>query len=395
MAGFYLHVPFCARRCTYCDFYFVAGDKAPQGFVAAALAEIDALADRYARRERIETLYVGGGTPSRLPVADLALLLDRVRLRFGADRLDELTVEVNPDDATPAYLAGLRAIGVDRLSVGIQSFFDADLAWMNRAHDAAAARRVVDDVRAAGFERFSIDLIFGLPHQAFETWAANVQRAIALDVPHVSAYALTVEPKTALGRAVDAGREAVPDDEATATAFRWTMDALRAAGYEHYEISSYARAGQRAVHNSRYWTHANYLGAGPSAHSFWWPRRLSPEGDASSGPARRWRNVPNLGRYEALARAGQPVREDEAALSLTDLANEYLMLRLRTSDGLDLGRLDDTYGADLIAERVDEIAGLEEAGLTTLRSGTLRLTDEGKLVADAVTTRLMLDALPG
>ncbi len=392
MAGLYLHIPFCARRCTYCDFYFVAGDKAPAGFVEAALVEIDALGAQFGAAEPVETIYVGGGTPSRLPVSDLARLLDRLRTRFRADVLAELTVEVNPDDATPEYLRGLRGLGVTRLSVGIQSFFDDDLAWMNRAHDAAAARRVVDDVRAAGFESFSIDLIFGLPHQAFETWAANLERAVALDVPHISAYALTVEPKTALGRAVAASRETVPDDEVTAERFRWTMAYLRGHGYEHYEISSYARPGQRAVHNSRYWTHANYLGIGPSAHSFWWPRGLgrSPVGRG----ARRWHTVPHLGRYEAIARTGASVREDETALTLTDLANEYVLLRLRTSDGLDLGHLEEAYGADLVTERVDEIAWLEAEGLTTLRGGVLRLTDEGKLVADAITERLMLEAPP-
>lgn len=385
MAGLYLHVPFCARRCTYCDFYFVAGRKSPAGFVAAACVEIERLAARYAAQERIETIYLGGGTPSRLPLDDVAVLLDRLRTSFRADRLDELTVEVNPDDATPEYLRGLRGLGVDRLSIGIQSFFDEDLQWMNRAHDAAAAHRVVDAARAAGFERFSIDLIFGLPHQPMERWTANVARALELDVPHVSAYALTVETKTAFGKAVRIGREPPPDEETTAYQFRWTMDRLRAAGYEHYEISSYAKPGDRAVHNSRYWTHANYLGLGPGAHSFWKPRRLG------GGVARRWKNAASLARYEDLARTGQSVREDETVLTPTDLANEYVMLRLRTSDGLDLEHLEDAYGADLISERVDEIAWLESEGLTSLRGGTLRLTDEGKLVADAVTTRLLLD----
>ena len=368
MAGLYLHVPFCARRCTYCDFYFVAGRKAPAGFVAAALVEIDRLADAYAAQERLDTLYVGGGTPSRLPLADLGALFARIRTRFRADALDELTVEVNPDDATPEYLRGLRSLGADRLSIGVQSFFDEDLRWMNRAHDADAAHRVVDAARAAGFDRFSVDLIFGLPHQPAERWTANVARAVELDVPHVSAYALTVEPKTAFGKAVLTGREAAPDDEATAYLFRWTMDRLRAAGYEHYEISSYARPGQRAVHNSRYWTHANYLGVGPGAHSFWRPRRLG------GGVARRWQNAASLSRYEGLARTGQPVREDETVLTPTDLANEYVMLRLRTADGLDLGHLEDAYGADLVSEHVDDLAWLESEGLTSLRGGVLRLS---------------------
>ncbi|HYE57947.1 MAG TPA: radical SAM family heme chaperone HemW [Rhodothermales bacterium] len=385
MAGLYVHVPFCAQRCTYCDFYFVAGEKATAGFVQAALVEIEALGQRYGAREPIGTIYFGGGTPSRLPVESVFALLDAVRRHFRAGALDEVTFELNPDDATPEYLRSLRALGIDRLSIGVQSFFDEDLRWMRRVHTADQADTVVAMAREAGFDNLSLDLIFGLPDQPEEYWAANLERAVRLGAEHLSTYGLTIEERTALGKAVASGRVVPADDETMAVRYRFTMDYLRAHGYEHYEISAFAKPGRRAVHNARYWTHANYLGVGPSAHSFWWDRRLGGAG------ARRWSNVRSLARYEALIGQGRAPLDEQQQLSLDTLANEFLMLRLRTSDGLDLDTLEGRYGVDLLAERVDEIAALEAAGLARLRGTTLRLTDEGKLVADAVTERLVLD----
>ncbi len=385
MAGLYIHVPFCAQRCTYCDFYFVAGERTTAGFVAAAVAEIEALGARYGGREPLETVYFGGGTPSRLPVEGVFALLDAARRHFRADALQEVTIEVNPDDVTPDYFPALRALGVDRLSIGVQSFFEDDLRWMRRTHTAPQAEDAVAMARAAGFSNISLDLIFGLPEQPEEHWAANLAKALRLGADHLSTYGLTVETRTPLGKAVETGRIVPLDDEVMAERYRFTMDFLRAQGFEHYEISAFARPGRRALHNARYWTHANYLGVGPSAHSFWWDRRLG------GGGARRWSNVRHLGRYEALVGQGRPPLDEQQTLSLDALANEFLMLRLRTSDGLDLDVLDDRYGVDLLAEHVDELAALEDAGLTLLRGCTLRLTDDGKLVADAVTERLLVD----
>jgi len=256
---------------------------------------------------------------------------------------------------------------------------------MRRVHTADQADTVVAMAREAGFDNLSLDLIFGLPDQPEEYWAANLERAVRLGAEHLSTYGLTIEERTALGKAVASGRVVPADDETMAVRYRFTMDYLRAHGYEHYEISAFAKPGRRAVHNARYWTHANYLGVGPSAHSFWWDRRLGGAG------ARRWSNVRSLARYEALIGQGRAPLDEQQQLSLDTLANEFLMLRLRTSDGLDLDTLEGRYGVDLLAERVDEIAALEAAGLARLRGTTLRLTDEGKLVADAVTERLVLD----
>ena len=393
MAGLYVHVPFCRQRCTYCDFYFVTTGKAadgtprksPAGFTRAVLAEIAHYAETHGARGPFDTIYVGGGTPSLLPLDDVFAVLDALRTGFRVDAPKEVTFEVNPDDATPEYLRGLRAMGVDRLSLGVQSFFDADLRWMNRAHDARQAEASVEAIRAAGFANFSVDLIFGGPDQPEEYWAANLQKAADLGVPHLSTYMLTVEEGTPLGKNVARGlARPAPDDE-VADRFRFTMDYLRGRGYEHYEISSFALPGARAVHNHRYWDHADYLGFGPSAHSFWWDRRLGGRG------AERWSNLRSLARYEALLGARTLPVDERQKLSLDALANEHVMLRLRTADGLDLDRLTERYGADLVDEKVDDLAALETEGLVTLRAGRLRLTDAGKLLADAVTERLLFD----
>lgn len=381
MAGLYLHIPFCTQRCTYCDFYFVTTQTSHASFVEAMCTEIAHYAQTYAEREPIDTVYLGGGTPSLLQHDEVFRLLDTVREHFDASAVRETTFELNPEDADLDYLRGLRQLGVDRLSIGIQSFYADDLAFMNRSHTPEEAERIVPLAREAGFDNFSVDLIFGLPEQPFEYWAANLEKAVRLEVPHLSTYGLTVEPRTVLANRVKRGLVTPVDDDAMTERYRFTMDYLRARGYEHYEVSSFARPGARAVHNQAYWTHANYLGFGPSAHSFWW----------KGLPARRWSNVRNLRRYEALLLQHQLPLEERDALGLDALANEYLLLRLRTADGLDLDRLLTRYGVDLLYEKGDEVEWMAQEGYLAHRDGHLRLTDAGFAVCDAITARLTLD----
>ncbi len=369
----------------YCDFYFVTAQRSPAAFVEAMKIEIADSGRTYGAQEPVETVYFGGGTPSRLPLDDVHVLFETVRTHFQADALREVTFEVNPDDCSRDYLRGLREIGIGRLSVGVQSFFDADLRWMNRAHTALQAEKAIEEVQAAGFDAFSVDLIFGLPEQPEEYWYANVQKAVRLGAPHLSTYGLTVEEKTPLGKQVARGLVSPATDEEMGDRYRFTMDYLRQVGFEHYEISSFARPGQRAVHNSLYWTHANYLGFGPSAHSFWW-------GPPERG-AYRWNNIAHLGRYEGLLKNGQRPVEEKQRLSLDALANEYILLRLRTTDGIDLDTLNTRYGADLLAEKAGDVVWLEEDGLLERTGSTIRLTDAGRLLADAVTEKLMLSEL--
>jgi oxygen-independent coproporphyrinogen-3 oxidase len=256
---------------------------------------------------------------------------------------------------------------------------------MNRAHDAAQSGAVIDRARAAGFENFSVDLIFGLPDQPAEYWAANLERVVTARVPHVSAYSLTVEDRTVLANQVRRGLVQPLTDEVMADRFRFTMDYLREHGYEQYEISNFALPGYRSRHNSRYWDHTNYLGFGPSAHSFW--RKGLPRPSAQ-----RWANVRNLRQYEALLQTHQLPVESRETLTLSELADEHIMLQLRTSDGIALDRLEADYGVDLFTEKLDDLAWLESEGfIHPIRNSRLRLTDEGKLVADSVTARLLLE----
>jgi oxygen-independent coproporphyrinogen-3 oxidase len=381
IAGLYLHIPFCTQRCVYCDFYFVTTSRDYASFVNALLVEIEAYGREYGAREPLETVYLGGGTPSLLPIADVARLMDGIARHFDLSEVEEVTFEVNPENATLDYLTGLRSLGVTRLSLGVQSFFDEDLRFMNRVHDATEAERSIDAIRRVGFETFSVDLIFGLPDQPAEHWMANLEKAARLDAPHLSTYGLTIEERTPLAKQVARGVVEPVSEEATRARFLDTMDYLRHHGYEHYEVSSFAQPGARSRHNQLYWRHGNYLGLGPSAHSFW--RR-------TRSLAGRWSNVRNLRRYQALLGQGQRPLDWEERIGADDLADEYVLLRLRLlEDGLDLDVLEEQYGADLLVEKVDELAELESAGLVQLRNGVVRLTDEGVLVCDAVTAKLI------
>ena len=380
MTGIYVHIPFCAQRCTYCDFYFVTTEKSHASFVEAVCTEIRLRASAYASRDPVGSIYFGGGTPSLLHPDDLGRIIETLNDSFDCSRVQETTVEVNPEDVTPDYLAALRSLGIDRLSIGIQSFFEDDLKMMNRVHDATQARTVVETARAGGFDNFSVDLIFGLPDQPPEYWSANLEIAASLQVPHISTYGLTIEDGTPLKNRIERGVLEPVSEEDMTDQFQFTMDYLRQRGFEHYEISSFAREGYRAIHNHRYWSHANYLGFGPSAHSFWW----------SGLPASRWANVRNLRRYQALLTQHVAPVDEKERLPIDTLADEYVMLRLRTADGLDLEELESRYGVDLLLDRVDELAALESSGfIRPIRNHTVRLTDLGKTVCDTVTARLL------
>ena len=368
----------------YCDFYFVTTQKTHASFVQALCAEIEHYALTYGH-EPIETIYFGGGTPSLLHLDELHRILQTIHEHYDTSGLHEVTLEINPDDANLDYLRGLRALGVDRLSIGIQSFFAPDLAFMNRSHSVAQAEDVVPLARQAGFDNFSVDLIFGLPDQPEEYWAANLAKVINMEVPHLSTYSLTIEERTPLHKKVQNGLVFPTDDETMARRFQFTMDHLRKHGYEHYEISSFAKPGHRAIHNQHYWNHTNYLGFGPSAHSFWWKSLPSPVGV-------RWANVRNLKRYEALMRQRQAPIEFREQLAYDQMADEHIMLRLRTEEGLNLDELEDKYGADLLFEKIDELASLEALGyIEPIRNSRIRLTDQGKRLCDAVTEKLLLE----
>ncbi len=375
----YLHIPFCTQRCVYCDFYFVTTRQGRDAFVASLCEEIRRYGELYGKDWPIDTIYFGGGTPSVLALDQLERILDAVHSHFDTSAVQETTLELNPEDGHPAYLKGLRTLGIDRLSIGIQSFAAADLTFMNRSHSPDEAVAIIPNARKAGFDNFSVDLIFGVPGQPPGIWADNLQRVIDLDVPHLSTYGLTLEPQTVLFKQVQRGLVTMTQDEHMVSQYHETIAVLQAAGYVHYETSSFARSGYRALHNQNYWTHANYLGFGPSAHAFWW-----------EDTPRRWANVRSVRKYQQALEAGRlPIGEEET-LDPQTLANEYIMLRMRTSDGLDLHHLKTRYGLDLALHRGDTLTALGEAGHVVLADDVLRLTDQGKSICDAVTTALMV-----
>lgn len=351
----------------------------------ALIAEIEHYGLTYGNQEPIDTIYFGGGTPSLLVEDEIQRILESIHAHFDTSNVIETTFELNPEDVDLDYMRGLRALGIDRLSVGIQSFYAEDLAFMNRSHTAEDAENIIPLVREAGFDNFTIDLIFGLPNQPEEYWAANLQKAIRFGVPHISAYSLTIEERTVLHNQVSRGLVIPASEEVLEARFQFTMDYLRNNGYEHYEVSNFARPGFRAKHNQSYWEHKNYLGFGPSAHSFWW-------GTLQRPGAVRWANIRNLRAYEELLGIRELPLEVRERLSYDTLANEYIMLRLRTRDGLDLQHLENKYGVDLLFEKVDELAWLEEEGyISAIRNNRLQLSDRGMLVCDAVTEKLLLD----
>ncbi len=379
MPGLYLHIPFCKQACHYCDFHFSTSLGLKSQFVDALVKEM-ALRANYLPDPAapLETIYFGGGTPSLLTGAELARIFEAIEAHFSVAPRAEITLEANPDDLSPAKLAELAASPVNRLSIGLQSFHEPHLRLMNRAHSAQESGQAVQAAQAAGFENISVDLIYGVPAASHAIWQEDLARLFELNVPHVSAYALTIEPDTAFGRRLQKGTFVAPPDEFVATQFELLLTQLRAHGYEQYEISNFCRPGRESRHNSNYWRGVPYLGLGPSAHSF-------------DGRSRQYA-VANNPQYVAavLERGAVPATVEQ--LSPLDQANEYLLTTLRTSRGCDLGHLRDALGLNLLASRADYLASLTAQGMATLSGEVLRLTDAGKLLADHITLELFADA---
>jgi oxygen-independent coproporphyrinogen-3 oxidase len=378
MAGVYLHIPFCRQACHYCNFHFSTSLNRKNDFLTALLKEIE-LQSAYINGETIETVYFGGGTPSLLDQKELELIMDGLRacLRLAPDA--EITLEANPDDTAIPKLTGWAQAGITRLSIGVQSFFEEDLRWMNRAHTAGQALDAIRLAQDHGFENISVDLIYGGPTLPDDHWKMNVDQALRLGIPHLSCYALTVEPSTALDHLIRRKKVEPVDPERQARQFLFLMDWLEEAGYEQYEISNFALPGRRSRHNSSYWKGVAYLGLGPSAHSF-------------NGSSRQW-NIADNGRYIASLLAGQSLFEKEELTALQQL-NEYIMISLRTLEGCDLGRVSDRFGEEVARDLVIRARHyLNEGKMETQDEGDkkevrLVLTRAGKLLADGISADL-------
>ncbi len=374
MAGIYLHIPFCKKACHYCDFHFSTSPQYKDQVIKALRTEI-ALRKDYLGQEEIETIYFGGGTPSLLSADEIYLLISEITDHFEVSSKAEITLEANPDDLNPQKVKELRQTPLNRLSIGIQSFYEEDLKWMNRAHTSREAHSSIKRVQDAGYENITTDLIYGFPLLTDEKWEYNIQQLIELQVPHISSYSITVEPATALSSFISKGKEKPMDENQSAAQFIILMDYLQEAAYEHYEISNFAKPGMYSKHNSNYWQGVKYMGIGPSAHSY-------------NGETRQW-NVSNNTKYTDAINLKTIPAEIEI-LEVKDRVNEYIMTSLRTSWGMDLEKISQDFGSDY-SNSVK--AGLEtfiDKGWVNMKDKTAILTREGKLFADHIASELFI-----
>ncbi len=370
--GLYVHVPFCERKCPYCAFFSVPKPALIPDFLDGLRVEAELYREEWP--DEFDTLYLGGGCPSLLDGDQLARLMDTLRRCFTLDPDAEITVEANPEHLTPAKLAVMRQLGVNRLSLGAQSLDQADLTWLGRGHTPAQVVRAVALARERGLADVGLDLIYGLPGRTADHWRRIMDDAVALAPTHLSAYQLTIEPRTVLARRVARGEVQLPDDAASADLFLLTHDHLAAAGFEHYEISSFARPGFRSRHNQKYWRRTPYLGLGPAAHSH--------------AAGRRWWNFSSLKKYLAALRDEQQPKGAEEELTPAQARLETLMLGLRITDGIDLTAWRRDFGRDLLADAHRAVAGLMEDGLLRLAGGRLKPTPRGMLLADQLPGQL-------
>ena len=366
----YIHLPFCRRKCGYCSFVSCAGrERDIPAYVDALCREIAARGSGAA----VPSVFFGGGTPSLLSVAQVARILGTVRRHCAPAGDAEISLEANPATIDEAQLAGLREAGVGRLSIGVQRFDDGELAFLGRLHTAEEAREAVAAARRAGFDNLNLDLIYGLPGDSLDSWRRSLETAVDLGPEHLSLYALTLEPDTPLGRAVEAGEIAAPDPDVAADQYERAEDVLAAAGYGHYEISNWARPGRACRHNLVYWDNGNYLGFGVAAHS--------------SVDGRRFANTGDLDEY--LAAGGlAPLALDER-LDETVRRAETVILGLRQGRGIHLAEMSRRLGVDLTEEYRGQFGDMTAAGLLEQVAGRLRLTRRGRLLGNEVFWRLL------
>ncbi len=377
MAGVYIHIPFCKQACYYCNFHFATSLHYKQQLIETIVKEIALQKEYLGKGELVETIYFGGGTPSLCTIEELHAIIAAIRRNFTVDTNAEITLEANPDDITEASLSGWKEAGINRLSIGIQSFFEEDLQWMNRAHTATQAIQNLQ-LAITLFSNITIDLIYGTPQLTTEKWKHNVSTAIALKIPHLSCYALTVEPKTPLDKMIRLAKSPGVDPEKQSEQFLLLMEWMADAGYEHYEISNFAKAGRRSRHNSSYWAMGTdgkakkYLGLGPSAHSY-------------NGAERQW-NVANNSLYETSIQNNIVPFEKEVLTSIQKL-NEYIMTALRTMEGISLNVIHSQFNIQK-NELLAKAALYINRGHLQEDNNCLVLTREGKLLADGIASGL-------
>lgn len=389
MPGIYLHIPFCKQACHYCNFHFSTSLKYKSEMVDALVRELELRRD-FLGKASLSSIYFGGGTPSLLNENELQRIFEKIYQLFKVESDAEITLEANPDDLTKEKLKALRQTPINRLSIGIQSFGEEDLQFMNRAHHATEARLCIENALAAGFDNLTVDLIYGSPTTSDAQWVKNIQTVVDYGIPHISCYALTVEPRTALDHFVRVGKAPAVDEEQAARQFEMLIAMLRANGYEHYEISNFAKPGWYARHNSSYWTGEPYLGIGPAAHSF--------DGDRT----RRW-NVANNAKYMKILEEDVAHLEGVPHLSsdqiiwferetLTDAQryDEYVMTALRTIWGAKRSKIE-AFGQPFATYFLREVQPFLDQNLVVEKDGVYTLTDAGKLLADFIAAELFFE----
>jgi oxygen-independent coproporphyrinogen-3 oxidase len=376
MSGLYLHIPFCKQACSYCDFYFVTRQSQRQQYVNALLKEIKAYAGTLFTAEPVQTIYFGGGTPSLLTVPQVDKIMAAIWDTFDV-RAEEITLEMNPDDVTEDYLSDLSEIGINRASMGVQSFQPELLRFMHRAHTRGESLQSLELLSQSAFDSFTIDLIYGNPGQSLQELSNDLSLLLEFNPRHISAYSLTVEPNTPLGKKVELGRINPPAEDSVAEQFTFIGKRLKEHGILRYEVSNYSKPGFEASHNSNYWQHKNYLGLGPAAHSFWWNKK-----------PKRWQNRSDLKEY--LSSPGEQQQETEI-LSHNQLAEERIMLGLRTRSGISPELLSKRYNYDLNSDQKAYLQRQEQCNMLQYRSSdeSVQLTEPGLLLADTITLDLI------
>ena len=373
MAGIYIHIPFCKRRCIYCDFFSTTQSEKKSAYVHALCQELDMRKD-YLEGEDIETIYLGGGTPSQLTQEELEEIFSTLYKIYKVKEYTEITLEANPDDLTPEYIHMLRTLPINRISMGIQTFQEETLKLLHRRHTAQQAIEAVQHCREAGFLNISIDLMYGLPGETLETWKEDLQQAIALHPEHISAYHLIYEEGTALWKLREQNQVEEADEDLSVTLFKTLIEELTHAGYEHYEISNFCLPGLHSRHNSSYWTGKKYLGCGPSAHSF-------------NGTSRQW-NVASLNKYIQSIQQGELDYEIEE-LDIYTRYNDFVITTIRTHWGMSLSHLRSTYGENLYQYCLRMAKPHLEQGVLEIKEDTLKLTKEGIFISDGIMSDLL------
>lgn len=372
LAGIYIHIPFCKKACVYCDFHFSTSMKNKTELIQCINKELEIKKD-YLDTKSIETIYFGGGTPSVLNTDELNSILKTIQREYDVEQNAEITLEANPDDLTKEKLIAIKESGVNRLSIGIQSFVARDLAFMNRSHTILQATNAIKHAKEIGFDNITIDLIYGIPNLTEREWDRNIKKALQLDVNHISAYCLTSEERTAMHHDISKGKYQLPSEDITSQQFTTLVNTLARHGYEQYEISNFSKKGHTSKHNSSYWKQKHFLGVGPSAHSF-------------NGKTRRW-NVSNNARYMKGANENQWIFEEEE-LDQQTRYNEYVMTSLRTSWGIDLTFIKDNFDPKFALHFVKESKRFVLDNSIVQAGTNFTLSQSGKLLADRISSEL-------